>query len=69
MELKSMIALEFEKGGRTYRMELPNEAPLGEAYEAASNFMVKISDLIKDHANSLVPREPEAIEDVVVEEE
>ena len=62
MELKSIISLEFEKSERVYRMELPNEAPLGEAYEAASSFLVKLAELITDHAKNSAPKEPEPVE-------
>lgn len=66
MELKSIISFEEEKEGRLYRLEIPNEAPLGDAYVAVSSFLVKIAELIRDHAANTAPKDPEEVE---VEEE
>lgn len=48
MELKSILALEVVKNERTYRLELPVGAPLGEAYEATWEMLKKIVELVNE---------------------
>jgi hypothetical protein len=50
METKNTIVLEIQKEGRIYRMEMPTNAPLGEAYTVAGSFLDKLVDLINEHA-------------------
>ena len=68
MEGKNEVVFEYEKGGRRCRFSVPIDTPLGEAYEAASAFIVKITQLINDQAEKIQPKAD--VEDVaeVVEE-
>ncbi len=59
MEAKHLIAFEYKKDDRTYELLMPNGAPLGEAYEAASTFVSKIAEMINDHSKSLQPKDPD----------
>ncbi len=70
MEAKHVICFEFEKEDRMYRLEMPNAAPLGEAYEAASTFLAEVVRLINEHAeNSRSKEGDEAIDADPVEAE
>lgn len=62
MEAKNIIAFDFEKEDRCYRLSMPSGAPLGEAYEAASCFLAEMVKLINDHAESAKPKEPEDVD-------
>lgn len=64
MKVRNSITLEVEKEERLYQMELPVNAPLGEAYEAVSEFRKEIVRLI----NESVQKE-ESSEDEKKEEE
>ena len=48
MELKSILALEVVNKEKTYRLELPVGAPLGEAYEATWEMLKKIVELVNE---------------------
>lgn len=50
MKARNEIVLEFVGEDRVYRMSMPNDAPLAEAYAATGAFMDEIIRLIKDHA-------------------
>jgi len=68
MEGKNKLVFEYEKDGRVCRFEVGIDTPLGEAYEAASAFLIKMTQLINEQAEKLQPKEP--VEEVVeVEEE
>ncbi|MDP2652188.1 MAG: hypothetical protein Q8O94_03560 [bacterium] len=67
MELKNVITLEYTKEDRVYRLEMPDKAPLGEAYEATAKFLVKIAEFIQQHTQSVQPKEE--LEELMVEEE
>lgn len=58
MEQKNVIAWEIQKEGRDYRLELPLDAPLGEAYEVAREYLAKIVELI----NNNLPKKEESDE-------
>ena len=47
MEQKNVIAWDIEKGERTYRLELPMDAPLGEAYDVAREYLSKVVELVR----------------------
>jgi hypothetical protein len=53
MEAKNVIAFEFKKEDRAYTFAIPNQAPLGEAYEAAATFLQHTVKLINDHAQKM----------------
>lgn len=59
MEAKRLIAFEYKKEDRIYTLEMPDGAPLGEAYEAAANFLQEMVTLINDHANKITATEEE----------
>lgn len=63
MEAKNVIAFEYEKEDRVYRLEMPHGAPLGEAYEATSNFLAEMVRMINEHAQNSMPKESEDEED------
>ena len=63
MDIKSNITFEVKIEDRTYKMEMPVGAPLGEAYGAASQFMDKIIELINDHAAKQKAKEDEPSEE------
>ena len=63
MEAKNVIAFEFEKEDRVYRLQMPSGAPLGEAYEASAEFLAEIVRLINEHAQQAMPKEPEEAEE------
>lgn len=67
MDVNTVIAFEFKKEERTYRFELPHGCPLGEAYEAANNFLLKMVEMINEHAESTKQKEDE--ESIEVSEE
>ena len=46
MKARKLIILEVEIEERCYRLELPESAPLGEAYEVTLQFMNEISRLL-----------------------
>jgi hypothetical protein len=69
MEEKNIIAFEIEKEGKLYRLEVPHGAPLGEAYEATASFLARIVELINDHAQKMMPKEPEDVEDAEAKSE
>lgn len=66
MEGKNKVVFEYEKSGRICRFEVPIDTPLGEAYEAASAFFIKVTQLINDQAEKVQPKE-EKVEEVVEE--
>ena len=59
MEQKNVIAWDTHKEGRDYRLVLPMDAPLGEAYEAAREFLAKIVELINSDVEVKEPEQPE----------
>ena len=50
MEQKNVIAWDIQKGERSYRLELPMDAPLGEAYDVAREYLAKVIDLVQSTA-------------------
>ena len=71
MEVKNVICFEIEKEDRIYRLEMPMGAPLGEAYEVASNFLERMIELINENAEKakLEEKPKEEAEEKAVEEE
>ena len=59
MEAKNVIAFEYIKEDRVYRLDMPAGAPLGEAYEAAANFLAEMVRLINEHAEKSMPKDPD----------
>lgn len=53
MQFKNEITLEITKEDRNYRITMPSNAPLGEAYIVAGNFMDEIVRLINEHAEQV----------------
>lgn len=53
MKFKNEITLECIKDDRTYRITMPTDAGLGEAYMVAGQFMDEIVRLINDHAEQV----------------
>ena len=49
MELQSAIVLEVKKDERVYRLYIPNGAPFGEAYDAASEMVGTLFQLSKEN--------------------
>ncbi len=50
MKAISTIILEVEKDERTFRMEIPADGPLGDAFESCQLFMKEIVRLINESA-------------------
>ena len=67
MEAKNLIAFEFEKEDRVYRLQMPAGAPLGEAYEASASFLAEMVRMINEHAAKAMPKESEEVEAELVE--
>ncbi len=57
MEAKNIIAFEYIKEDRVYRLEMSHGAPLGEAYEAAAAFLEEMVRMINEHAKNSMPKE------------
>lgn len=53
MKAISSIILEVEKEDRRYRMEIPVNSPLGEAYESCHVFMKEIVRLINENSKKM----------------
>jgi hypothetical protein len=72
MEQKHIIAFDFKREDRIYRLEMPAGCPLGEAYEATASFLSEMVRMINEHAEKSMPKDPKAeslpTEDVIVEE-
>lgn len=49
MEFKNLVVLEIIKEDLPYRLELPANCPLGDAYQVVGQFMDKMVELIKTH--------------------
>ena len=56
METKNIIALEVEKEDRVYRFQIPANAPLAEAYDAATQFLTEMVRMINEHAEKQMPK-------------
>ena len=59
MEAKNVIAFEYVKEDRIYRLQMPHGAPLGEAYEATGSFLAEMVRMINAHSESLKSKESE----------
>jgi len=67
MKTKSIIEFECIKGERSYRLEIADQAPLGEAYAAVAEFLAEITRLINEHTQAVAPKQDEAPEAEKVE--
>lgn len=52
------VNIEIEKNGRKYYFVLPNNTPIGEAYDAAYQFLVRLTELAKEITEKAKPVEP-----------
>lgn len=52
--------MEVEKDGRIYVLDIPGNAPLGEAYDACHEFLAKIVDLAQAAAEKVKRQESQA---------
>lgn len=59
MKTNNVIEFNFEKEDRIYRLIMPHGAPLGEAYEATSNFLAEMVRMINEHAQKSLPKDPD----------
>ncbi|HXB10858.1 MAG TPA: hypothetical protein VNZ45_02645 [Bacteroidia bacterium] len=57
MELTNKICFSVEKESRTYEFHLPAGAPYGEAYDAAFQFLAKVSEMAKEAAEAQKPQD------------
>ncbi len=57
MKTNNVIEFIFEKEDRIYRLIMPHGAPLGEAYEATSNFLTEMVRMINEHAKKSLPKD------------
>lgn len=71
MEQKNVIAWDIQKGERSYRLELPMDAPLGEAYDVAREYLAKVIELVQATAqkNEDAAQEDAPAEEVAAESE
>ena len=63
MEAQNIIAFEYKKEDRIYRLQMPSGAPLGEAYESVCSFLSEIGRMINEHVKSQMPIDPKDEED------
>jgi len=54
METDHKLILRWETEERTYRLEIENNSPLGETYEAIMGFRNHIVQLINEHGKNLL---------------
>lgn len=66
MEVKSTIQFEVKKEDRVYRLDIPLNCPLGEAFTACGEFMDKMVELINKHQEQRKAMESQS-EDVAQE--
>ena len=69
MQAKNIISFDFEKEDRTYRFLMPSGAPLGEAYEAARNFLGEMVNLVNEHNEKVKSDESEDKNEAAEEQE
>ena len=62
MDAQNVISFEIKKDERSYRLEMPAGAPLGEAYEATASFLAEMVRMINEHAEKSQPKEHEKSE-------
>ena len=62
MEVKNVICLDNQKECGLYRLEMPANAPLGEAYAVCYEFLAKIAELINKQTQAAMPKDPDAEE-------
>lgn len=51
--------LEIEKNGRKYQLVLPEDATIGEAYDAAYSLLLRVLEVAKENAEKVRPKEME----------
>jgi len=59
MEPKRILNFEFKKDDRVYNLQMPEGAPLSEAYEASLHFLSGFVKMINEHAEKMKPIEVE----------
>ena len=69
MEVKNTLMFEVKKNENMYRMEMPMNAPVGEAYSAVADFMERIVAIINEQAEKRRVSDLENEEKVAVAEE
>ncbi len=57
MNVQASVNIIIEKGERKYSFSMPVGAPFGEAYDAAFEALVKVSDMAKEAAENARPKE------------
>lgn len=57
-EVPPTVNIEIEKNGRKFYFVLPNNTPIGEAYDAAYQFLVRLTELAKEITEKAKPVEP-----------
>lgn len=50
VDQKAIVRLELEKNERNYAFEMPIGSPFGESYDAAFEFLKKITDMANEAA-------------------
>ena len=58
MEMKPRIIFEYNKDERSYRLDIPHGAPLGECYDACFAFLEKLFDKIRENTEKTKPQQP-----------
>jgi len=57
MDLRSYVNMEVKKSDRTYHFFMPIGAPYGEAYDAAFETLVSITDMAKQARENARPKD------------
>ena len=52
MEVKKLLEFAVEKNDRVYKFSIEDNAPLGDSFEAVSEFKNKMVQLINDHCKA-----------------
>lgn len=64
MDIKTYVDIEIVKNERVYRFAMPVGAPFGEAYDAAFEALNKVSELMKQAAESAARPQEVAADDI-----
>jgi hypothetical protein len=63
MNSKTVVFLEYKSGDNDYRFEIPQGAPIGEAYTACATILGDLANSIKSHSENVQPKNPDSEED------
>ena len=66
MDQKLMVHFEVSKNDRTYVLEVPSGAPLGEVYDSLHEMLMAVVDLSKKAAEDAKPAEPKEVQPELV---